>query len=146
MTRLPNSFLQKHERFILFFCGVLVSAIVSSLLSRVISWSEGGLFFAILVIIVASVFYFSEIYQRVQEILGKAQTTVFSVEESYREHEGIEYKGRAYLELTRLIKEARFEILTLSTFSSVDEGGRITPIPRVMSTLEHLRRRLIETS
>jgi hypothetical protein len=114
------------EKFILFVGGIVVSAVISSLLEGIISWSEVVLIATTILLVVASIFYFSQTHQTIEGLTSKAETTVYYVEEAYREREGIKYKGAPYTELTRLVDEAKNEVLTLST-SNVDDGrGRIT--------------------
>lgn len=126
MKNMRNFFSQNTEKFILFVAGVIVSSVISSLLEGFIAWSELFLIIATMLVIVAAIFFFSETNHRVQELADKVETTVYYVEEPYREQEGIQFKGVTYIELKKLIGEAKKEILTLTT-SSIDDGkGRIT--------------------
>ncbi len=117
---------QNNEKFILFVSGVIVSAVISSLLEGIIGWSEVILITATLLTVIAALFYFSETHRGIQDLTEKVQTTVSYFDEPYRAQEGVTYKGIPYIELTRLVNEAHGEVLTLST-SNVDEGkGRLT--------------------
>lgn len=124
--RLRKFISQNNERFILFVGGIIFSTVVSSLLGGLISWSEAILIGVTVLMVIATVYYSSETFERTQSLINQAQTTVYYVDESYREQEGVKFKGIPYIELTRLVREANHEILTLST-SIVDDGrGRIT--------------------
>lgn len=124
--RLRKFISQNFERLILFIVGIIVSTVASGLIGGVIAWSEAILIAATVFMVLTTIYYASEMYERTQGLINKAQTTVYYVDESYREQEGVKFKGIPYIELTRLVREANREILTLST-SIVDDGrGRIT--------------------
>lgn len=126
MKNFRRFFSQNTEKFILFVAGVIVSSVISSLLEGFIAWSELFLVIATILVIIAAIFFFSETSHRVQELADKVETTVYYVEEPYREQEGIQFKGVTYLELKRIIGDAKREILTLTTLSIDDGKGRIT--------------------
>jgi hypothetical protein len=120
------AFISKNrERFILFSSGVIISAVVSEVLEKSIAWSIASLIVATIIVIVAAVYFFSESARRILTLANRMETTVYYVEELYREHEGIRFKGIIFGELKKLVSRAKNEILVLAT-STFDGKAFVT--------------------
>jgi len=126
MKNLKRIVSKNTEKLILFVAGVIVSSVISSLFEGIILWKDLFMNLSIVVLILAAVFFFSESTNRIRNYVNRIETTVKYVDEPYREQDGVQFKGKVYQELEKLLREAKSEVLTLST-ASVDEGrGRLT--------------------
>ncbi|RMH37872.1 MAG: hypothetical protein D6694_13050 [Gammaproteobacteria bacterium] len=118
----------------LFISGVVVSAIASNLLEKVITWSEGILAFSSVVLVISAIYFFSTVSEHMQTLSNKMATTVSYKEELFREHEGVAFRGVVFRELAKLVSEAESEILALAaTVESVTELAQ----PTLFKTTEH---------
>ncbi|MEL6401308.1 MAG: hypothetical protein AAFR26_19875 [Cyanobacteria bacterium J06626_4] len=105
---------------ILFLSGVLLSALFSTWLSNLVT--SQYIFLAVIVVLLALtvIFFISIIHTQIKDtneymkgVFKQAISTVEYYDETYRENEGIEYRGIIFSELSELIKSAEKEILIL---------------------------------
>ncbi len=77
MIRLIRRLLSKNtERFVLFIGGVLISSAASGLLENTLTWSEGMLIGAVVIIMIASLFLFADTRTCIQDLSDKIEANV----------------------------------------------------------------------
>lgn len=104
---------------ILFVSGVIVSQVISGWLANIITGCVTLLIVATILTVIGAIYFFSESNQRMQLLVDKMEITVNYFEELHREAEGIPFTAIFYDELTKMVREAKSEILTFFATSVV---------------------------
>lgn len=81
------------------------------------------------IVTIAAVYFLAESSHRLQSLSDRMGTTVYYVEELYREQEGVRFKGIVFNELQKLVSEAKSEILALAATSEQGRRFRTTEHP-----------------
>jgi hypothetical protein len=120
-----HKFMSKNvERFILFVSGVIISAIVSSLLENTITWSEAILIAMLILLLAAAIYFLGESNNRLQRLADRIEVSVHYVEEPRREQEEIQFRGTVFKALVNLVEEAENEILIIDTTFIAGKASR----------------------
>ena len=98
----------------IFIGGVILSAIGGEILEGAAVKNEYTIIIFTIIAIAVAIYFFHEIYKKVEKTLDWNLIKVNYIREEYREKEGIPYKGIIHDELTKIVSDAEKEILVIA--------------------------------